>query len=67
METEFGKFLTFEVLTCCPYERELINKDLLTEEEISMVDSYHSWVYETLKDMVEETSLSYLEEATKAL
>jgi len=67
MTTEFGEFYTFEVLTVCPYERDLICKDLLTEEEISMIDDYHKWVYEELKDLVDESSLDYLKEATKPL
>ncbi len=67
MTTEFGEFYTFEVLTACPYERDLICKDMLTENEISMIDEYHKWVYEVLKDLVDESSLDYLKEATKPL
>ena len=67
MKTEFGQFLTFEVLTCCPYERELIVKDMLTPDEIAMVDDYHSWVREMLIDMVEESSKDYLISATEPL
>ena len=67
MKTDFGEFYTFETLTACPYERDLICKDMLTESEVSMIDDYHEWVYETLKDMVDESSLDYLREATKPL
>lgn len=67
MKTDFGEFYTFETLTVCPYERDLICKDMLTESEVSMIDDYHEWVYETLKDMVDESSLDYLREATKPL
>lgn len=67
MKTEFGQFLTFEVLTCCPYERELIVKEMLTPDEIAMVDDYHSWVREMLIDMVEESSKDYLISATEPL
>ena len=67
MKTEFGQFLTFEVLTCCPYERELIVKDMLTPDEIAMVDDYHGWVREMLIDMVEESSKDYLISATEPL
>jgi len=67
MTTEFGEFYTFEVLTVCPYERDLICKNMLSEDEISMINEYHSWVYEELKDLVEESSLDYLKKATKPL
>ncbi len=66
-KTEFGQFYTFEVLTCCPYERRLIDKSMLSEEEIATVNDYHKWCYETLKDLVYPESLNYLEKATKPL
>lgn len=66
-ENEFGTFYTFETLTCCPYERKLIDTSLLTDEEINLVDGYHAWVYSKLKDMVEPKALKYLKEATKPL
>ncbi|MFC2821191.1 MAG: aminopeptidase P family protein [Sphaerochaeta sp.] len=66
-DTEFGHFLTFEVLTCCPYERALIVKEMLTPDEISMIDDYHGWVREMLLDMVDEEAKDYLVEATKPL
>ncbi|ADY11870.1 aminopeptidase P family protein [Sphaerochaeta globosa] len=67
VKTEFGQFLSFEVLTICPFERTLIDKKLLTEVEIAMVDAYHRWVYEELKDLVDSTALPYLERATERL
>jgi len=66
-ENGFGAFYTFETLTCCPYERELIDKDLLTADEVELVDTYHAWVYEKLHKLVNKEALSYLEEATKPL
>lgn len=66
-ESEFGQFMGFEVLTVCPFERELIDKNLLTETEIEIVDSYHNWVYSVLKEIVSPQDRSYLERATKSL
>ena len=67
IKTEFGQFYSFEVLTICPFERRLIDKNLLTEQEIAMVDSYHRWVYEELKTLVDPKALEYLKEATLPL
>ncbi len=67
MKTEFGQFYTFEVLTCCPYERDLIVKSMLTREEIRMVNEYHMWVREMLIDMVREEAKDYLIKATEPL
>ena len=67
VKTEFGQFLSFEVLTICPFERTLIDKNLLTEAEIAMVDAYHRWVFEELKDLVDSAALPYLVRATERL
>ena len=67
VKSEFGQFLSFEVLTICPFERTLIVKELLTETEVAMVDAYHRWVREELKDLVDERALPYLEAATSPL
>jgi len=64
---EFGTFLSFEVLTICPFERTLIMKELLSEAEVAMVDAYHRWVSEELKELVDEAALPYLEAATSPL
>lgn len=66
-ETEFGKFLKFNTLTCCPYEKKLIVKEMLTEQEIKQINNYHTWVYKTLKDIVDKNALKYLKEATLPL
>ena len=67
MKTEFGEFYTFEVLTCCPYERDLIVKEMLSQDEIDAVNEYHRWVKEILIDMVDEDSKEYLLSATAPL
>ncbi len=67
VKSEFGQFLSFEVLTICPFERTLILNELLTTHEVAMVNAYHRWVYEELKDLVDERALPYLEEATSPL
>ena len=67
VETEFGKFLSFEVLTMVPYEKRLIDTRYLSDVEINAINSYHEWVYETLKDHVDESSVPYLESATSPI
>ena len=66
-ETEFGKFYTFEVLTCCPYERKLIAKEMLSPAELDMVNDYHGWVRDMLLPMVDESARDYLIRATEPL
>lgn len=54
-------------LTCVPYERKAINKDLLTDEEIGYVDYYHDWVRETLTPQLDEETAAWLAEETAPL
>ena len=67
IKTEFGQFMNFEILTLCPYEKKLIDISLLDDKEINYINSYHSWVFEELKDLVEDNALKYLINATKPL
>lgn len=67
MKTEFGQFYKFETLTLCPYERRLIDKSLLSREEITQVDDYHKRVYETLKDKIEPKYVDWLKKACEPL
>lgn len=67
VETEFGKFLSFEVLSLIPYEKKLIDVRYLSEVEKNLVNAYHKWVHDELADLVDEESRQYLEEATSPL
>lgn len=48
METEFGTFLGFEILTFFPFDRSLFDTSIMTEEEVAWVDNYHALVRERL-------------------
>ena len=49
-ETEFGKFLAFDVATLCPIDLRTINASLLTKEEKSWLDAYHGKVLTGLQN-----------------
>lgn len=44
----FGEFLRFDTLTPIPFDRDLIDVDLLTSQEVDWLDAYHHRVEETL-------------------
>ena len=67
METEFGEFYSFEVLTLVPYERRLIDLSLITDEERKQIDDYHSRIYTELHELVESDVLPWLKAATSPL
>ena len=66
-KTEFGQFYEFSDLTLIPYERDLIDINLLSEEEIKQINDYHSWVLDSLKEKVTEDGRKFLLKATKPL
>ncbi len=66
-EGKFGDFLKFETLTLCPIDTRLIDKALLTAEEISWLNKYHSRVYKALKNRVDGEALTWLVERTEEI
>lgn len=67
MQTEFGGFLKFETLTYFPISTDLINKDLLTTEELNWLNAYHQTVYDKLAPHLNDTERLWLQEKTKAI
>ena len=61
-----GKY-EFETITFCPFDRDAIIKENLTEEELDWLNSYHFQVYERISPNVSEPTKKWLCEATKPL
>jgi Xaa-Pro aminopeptidase len=59
--------LGFETLSVAPYERRLIDAALLTPEERSWVDAYHTRVRQLLTPLVEAEAAEFLATATAPL
>jgi Xaa-Pro aminopeptidase len=66
-ETEFGKFLQFESLTLCPIDKEPINIEMLTSEELQWLNDYHQIVFDRLSPHLSAEEIAWLKEATKPL
>ena len=56
-----------EPLTCVPYEREAIKKELLTDEQLKYVNDYHKWVRETLTPLLDKETAEWLAAETAEL
>ena len=56
-----------EPLTCVPYEREAIKKELLTDEQLKYVNDYHKWVRETLTPLLDKETAEWLAAETSEL
>ena len=66
-ETEFGQFLHFETVTYCPIDTRLMDKSLLTTQELDWVNSYHRMVYDALHTRVSGDALTWLRERTQPI
>ncbi|CAI4047097.1 hypothetical protein SUVZ_12G0280 [Saccharomyces uvarum] len=54
-----SKFLKFENITVVPYCRKLINTKLLSEEEKTHINGYHSRIWRTVVHFLQPQSISY--------
>ncbi|OGT53798.1 MAG: hypothetical protein A3E84_02075 [Gammaproteobacteria bacterium RIFCSPHIGHO2_12_FULL_42_13] len=67
VKTKTEGFYTFEDLTLVPYARNLIDKSLLSEEEILWIDEYHQAIYDLLGNALSSEEKIWLKHATAVL
>lgn len=65
--TEYGKFMSFETLTLCPFEIDMIEIELLNREEKYWINKYHEEVYREISPYLEETEREWLECKTQKI
>ena len=61
------EMLGFETLTLCPYDRRLIDVDVLSEAERTWVDTYHARVRKVLSPKLDASERAWLAAATLEL
>lgn len=66
-KTDMGKFLGFEHLTYAPLDRALLDKNALTDKEISLVNAYQQEVYNRMKGHLSKEEDEWLFEETRPL
>ncbi len=64
-ENEFGKFIRIETLTWCHFERDLLDKTLLSAEEIGWINSYHQKVFDLLSPELDTKTAAWLKRKTR--
>lgn len=67
LENEFGKFLKFEPLTWCHFERDLLDQTLLSAEDIGWINAYHQRVYELISPELDGETKAWLKRKTASL
>ncbi|GAB2279191.1 actin patch protein [Dionaea muscipula] len=70
-DTEYnfgGKgYLEFEHITWAPYQRKLMDLNLLSLEEVRWVNTYHSQCRDILAPYLDETEMAWLKRATEPI
>jgi len=61
------KFFRFSTATLCPIDTRLIDKTLLTAEEIEFLNAYHQRVERELSPHLNEDDLVWLKKVTQAI
>ena len=64
---EFGDFLTFEPLTLYPYDLELIDRSMLTREEVAQINDYHLMVRERITPLLNANEAAWLASKTREI
>lgn len=59
-----GETLCFETLTLCPIDTSLVEKRLLTDDEIAWLNAYHRRVRRTLSPLLETADRRWLQRVT---
>lgn len=62
-------FNWFENLTLCPYDKNLIERDLLTPADAKFINEYHQRIWDTLSPRIQDdpATLEWLKQATSPL
>lgn len=66
-ETEFGNFYGFETLTLCYMDNNLVDKSLLTADEVAWYNAYQQLVYERLSPVLTAEEAEWLRNKTMAI
>ena len=63
----YGEFLEFKSLTLVPFDIRLIDKNILSNEEIKFINDYHKLVYDSLNKYFDKDMKKYLKKITKKI
>jgi len=66
-EGMFGEYLKFETITLCPIDKHPILRELLTDEKVAWLNTYHQQVYDALSPDLNFEERYWLAKATSAI
>jgi len=66
-KNEYGQFLRFEYLTYVPIDLEAINREIMSDRDVELLNRYHEQVYEKISPYLDEDERVWLAEVTRAV
>lgn len=66
-ENEYGQFMEFEFLTMVPIDLEALDKSIMTDRDVALLNDYHKEVYEKLSPYFSGEEALWLKENTRAI
>lgn len=66
-ENENGRFLGFEPLTLAPIETKLVDRDMLSDEELEWLNGYHALVLEKVLPLLDGEDARWLAEKCRPI
>lgn len=67
IKNEYGQFFRFESLTVAPIDLDAILPELMEQSDIDALNSYHSFVYESLSAVCNAVELEWLRHYTRPI
>ena len=53
-KNEYGQFLRFEYLTYVPIDLEVIDREIMSDRDVELLNRYHEQVYEKISPYLDE-------------
>ena len=67
MNTDFGQFYGFETVTLFPFDLNLFDTSIMTDEEIEWLNEYHRNVRDSLSPLLSGEALAWIKNKTRLL
>lgn len=66
-KTEYGQFMKFEFLTFVPIDLDAIDKSVMEQEDVKLLNRYHKEVYEKISPYLTKDEAEWLKDYTREI
>ena len=64
---DHARFGRFHAITLCPIDRKLVDKSLMTRDQVEWLNAYHKRVYKELAPALTRAEKVWLKKATRPI